>query len=564
MRPRFCAVLGFAALAIALAIAPAAAGKGRPTLEQYTVKGDAARIAKAIGGVELAGVEQTRSGIRAAAVLTADQRAKLAASGVKVKLTRNKKGQTVTQQAARQAAGGYNVYRSWDEPGGIRDELFQVARRNPQLVKLEVLGRTHQGRQLIALKLTQGARDVPDGSRPAVLYSSLQHAREWISVEVNRRLMHHFIDRWRANDRPIRRLLKQTELWFVIVANPDGYQFTFDSERLWRKNLREQNGEPGIQAGDGVDPNRNFNEHWGYDNEGSSPDPADETYRGPSAASEPETRAMAGLIDRIKPRFQSNLHSFGEWLLYPQGWQVGTLDADYPIYVATGGTDDGVSGGVDDESSAIPGFNPGQSADTLYVTNGETTDYADTNGGTVAFTPELGEGREGSGFVFPDDEALIQAEFEKTLPFHVGLARSAADPDDPVSPVGIEVEPFYLDPDDIDPQNGQTSLFDFKFGESYGDPQEVRVLAKRSLGEVTLRYRINGGPVQSAPTNEWKEGERYGVGNGTYYQVVRGEVTGTDPGDTVKVWFTGGDERSDSFTYDAVSETGRRVLVLSA
>ena len=346
------------------------------------------------------------------------------------------------------------------------------------------LGRTHQGRELIALKLTQGAQQTPDGSRPAVLYSSNQHAREWISLEVNRRLLHYFIDRWRAGDRRIKRLLRRTELWFVISANPDGYQYTFDSERLWRKNLRDNDGDGQISIADGVDPNRNFAEHWGYDNEGSSPDPADETYRGPSAASEPETRAMQGLIDRIEPRFQSNLHSFGEWLLYPQGWQVGTLDADYPIYVATGGTD---------ADSAIPGFNPGQSADTLYVTNGETTDYADINAGTISFTPELGEGRPGAGFVFPDDEGLIQAEFEKTLDFHLGLAWSAASPANPASPVGIGVEPFYLDADDIDPQNGQTSLFDFKFDSSYGDPQEVRVLAKRSLGPVSLRYRINGG-----------------------------------------------------------------------
>jgi hypothetical protein len=474
---------------------------------------------------------------------------------VRVKLTRNDKGQTVAQQFAAQEAGGFNVWRSWDEPGGIRDELYAVARDNPQLVKLEVLGRTHQGRELIALKLTQGARGVRDGARPAVLYSSLQHAREWISVEVNRRILHHFIDRWRADDEEIRGLLRSTELWFVIVANPDGYQYTFDTERLWRKNLRDNNGDGQISVGDGVDPNRNFDEHWGYDNEGSSPDPADETYRGPSPASEPETKFMQGLVDRIKPKFQSNLHSFGEWLLYPQGWQIGTLDADNPIYVAAGGTD---------ANSAIEGFNPGQSADTLYVTNGETTDYAETAAGTIAYTPELGEGQEGAGFVFPDNEALIQAEFERLLPFHLGLARSGANPANPDSPVGIDVEPFYLDQDDIDPQNGQQSLFDFKFSVSYGDPQEVRVLAKRSLGRVTLNYQVNGGATQTASTSEWDGGERYGVGNGTYYHVVSGQVTGTDAGDSVRVWFTGGGETSDSFNYTVESNTDRRVLVLSA
>jgi hypothetical protein len=550
------AVCALAAFAIALVVAPAASGKGRAQLEMYTLEGSAASIAQAAGGAELAGVTQTASGIRANAVLTASERDKVAAAGVKVKLTRNKKGQTVTEQAALMAASGFQVFRSWDERGGIRDELFAVARRNPQLVKLEVLGRTYQGRELIALKVTQGARGVRDGSRPAVLYSSNQHAREWISLEVNRRLLHYFINRWRANDKSVKDLLKRTELWFVISANPDGYQYTFDVERLWRKNLRDNNGDGQITAGDGVDPNRNFAEHWGYDNEGSSPDPADETYRGPSAASEPETRAMAGLIRRIKPKFQSNLHSFGQWLLYPQGWQVGTLDADFPIYVALGG--------LDGARSAIPGFNPGQSADTLYVTNGETTDYADTTAGTVAYTPELGEGVAGAGFVFPDDEVLIQAEFEKTLPFHLGLAKSASHPATPDSPVGIGVEPFYLDADDIDPQNGQQSLFDFRFSVSYGDPQEVRVLAKRSLGAVTLRYQVNGGRVRTAPTSQWNGGETYGPGNGTYYHVMRGTVRGTAPGDSVKVWFTGERATSPSFTYRVESDSGRRVLVVAA
>ena len=543
---------GLAAATITLMIAPAAAAKG---LEMYTLRGSAATIGQLTPGVELAGVRNTRGGIRADAVLTRSQRAKLVASGVKVRLKRNAKGQTVTEQAALQAANGFEVYRSWDEPGGIRDELYNVAARNPQLVKLEVLGTTHQGRELIALKLTQGARGLRDGTRPAVLYSSNQHAREWISLEVNRRLLHHFVARWRANDREIRRLLKQTELWFVISANPDGYQYSHDHERLWRKNLRDNNRNGTIETGDGVDPNRNFASKWGYDNEGSSPDEADETYRGPNPASEPETQAMQGLIDRIKPKFQSNLHSFGQWLLYPQGWQVGTLDADYPIYAALAGLD---------ADPAIPGFNPGQSADTLYVTNGETTDYADTMAGTVSYTPELGEGIPGAGFVFPDDEALIQAEFMKTLPFHLGLARSAQNPANPRSPTGLEVEPFYLDADDIDPQNGQTSLFDFKFSVSYGDPQEVRVLAKRSLGAVTLRYQVEDGPVQSAPTSEWTGGERYGPGNGAYYHVVRGTVTGAAPGDDVKVWFTGGGAASDSFTYRLESDSGRRVLIMAA
>jgi hypothetical protein len=553
MSSRFGALVGLCAIAVALTIAPAAAGEGR--LEMYTLRGGAQKIARATQGVELTGVRYTRRGIRADAVLTRAQRAKLVASGVKVRVKRNRRGRSVSQQARAQQVGGYNVYRSWDEPGGIRDELYRVARRNPRIVKLRVLGHSVQGREIIGLKVTRGAPRLRDGSRPSVLYSSNQHAREWISLEVNRRLLHYFIRGWRNDNREIRRLLRRAELWFVISANPDGYQYTFDHERLWRKTLRDNNRDGQVGPEDGVDPNRNFDEHWGYDDEGSSPHPADETYRGPSVASEPETQAMQRLINRIKPKAQSNFHSYGEWLLAPQGWQTGTLDADYPLYVALGGTD---------ANPAIPGFNVGQSADTLYVTNGETTDYAESAAGTLAYTPELGEGLPGAGFVFPDDENLIQAEFEKTLDFDLGLAQSAADPAHPESPVGIGVEPFYLDPDDIDPQNGQTSLFDFKFGKSYGDPQEVRVLASRELGRVRLKYRINGGRVRTRNTREWEGGEGYTPGHQNYYHVVRGVVRGTNPGDSVEVWFQGGGERSDSFTYDVVSDTGHRVLVLSA
>ena len=532
-----------------------AASPKREKLDMYVVSGPAADVGEATKGLELVDIRHTADSTTADAVLSARQAAKLRAQGITVRLLRNDKGQTASQQARIQALNGFTVWRSWDEPGGIRDQLYDIAARNPQLAKLVVLGKTHQGREIIALKLTQGARGVKDGSRPAVLYSSLQHAREWISGEVNLRTLKHFVSRWRANDKAVREMLKDRELWFVIVANPDGYQYTFDVERLWRKNLRDNDNDGHITSVDGVDPNRNFDEHWGYDNEGSSPDPSDETYRGPSAGSEPETRAMQGLIDRIKPKFMSNLHSVGEWILYPQGWQVGTLDADNPIYAALAGTD---------AHPAISGFNPGQSADTLYVTNGETTDYADTKAGTVAFTPELSDADSGGGFVFPDDEALVEAEFQNVLPFHLSLARSAIDPDDPVSSVGISVEPFYLDQDVIDPQNGSHSLFDFTFAKSYGDPQEVRVLAKRSLGAVTLNYRINGGTPVTRGTSEWNGGERYGPGQDTHFHVVSGTVTGTAPGDSVEVWFTGGGAGSDSFTYHVESDSGRRILVLAA
>ena len=132
--------------------------------------------------------------------------------------------------------------------------------------------------------------------------------------------MNYYIDRWRANNRQVRKL-QTTELWFILVANPDGYQYTFEHERLWRKNLRDNNGDGQTQVG-GVDPN-NYN-HAEHDEEGSSSIQSSDTYRGPAPKSRPETQAMVGLLDRIGFAFQVNWHSAGQWLLYAEGWQTST------------------------------------------------------------------------------------------------------------------------------------------------------------------------------------------------------------------------------------------------
>ena len=69
-----------------------------------------------------------------------------------------------------------------------------LAASRPDLVKPLVIGHTVNGVPILALKVTKDARTTPDGQRPAVLYSSNQHAREWITSETNRRLAHLFVD----------------------------------------------------------------------------------------------------------------------------------------------------------------------------------------------------------------------------------------------------------------------------------------------------------------------------------------------------------------------------------
>jgi hypothetical protein len=542
--------------------APAAStdpGGGRGGLEVYVVEGPA----RALDELQEIGVDAHhvshrdagRGRVRLDAVITAHQAAELRKAGfdADVKLINGRKASEVAEM---QLAAGQQVYRSYSEDGGIEDELRRTAAAHPSVAKLVTVGQSANGQDILAVKVTKEATTTEDGARPAVLYAGAQHAREWITPEMVRRLMHHVLDGY-GTDAGLTRLVDTTELWFLPVANPDGYDFTFTEERLWRKNLRDNNGDGTITPGDGVDLNRNFATKWGWDNEGSSPDPASETYRGTAPSSEPETQALDALFDRVGFEFLINYHSAAELLLYGIGWQVSTPSPDDLIYEAMVGTD---------AKPAVEGYDPDISAE-LYTTNGDTDTHATVDNGILGFTPEMttcetisdaikdDEWRSEdclSGFNFPDDEELIQAEFEKNIPFALSVARSTHDPSDPESVVGLQAPELVPDP----------------FTVSHGTTQPVAVTADRDVSGLALRYRTNGGAVQTKPVTEWEGGERYGDTHDDHYAELRGTVTGAGPGDSVEVWFTGTKDgravKTKPFTYTVSSDIGGDVLVLAA
>ena len=103
----------------------------------------------------------------------------------------------------------------------------------------------------------------------------------------------------RSRKRPV-------TLLAVPVANPDGYQHSWDHDRYWRKNRRDQHG---------VDLNRNFEVAWGE--RGASDDPRSPIYHGPSPFSEPESVALRDLLRREKIEGHIDFHSYSQLVLYP-------------------------------------------------------------------------------------------------------------------------------------------------------------------------------------------------------------------------------------------------------
>jgi hypothetical protein len=544
-------------------VAPAGQVASAGSLKLYEATVETTALQELVNeGYDVTPLDDSLEGTRVALVLSAGEHRALQAKGIS--LTFRSAGRE--QKAGREAVTsrsiyGWDVFRSYDEPGGIEDQLREIANRpqNRGFTKLYDIGDTLEGRDILAIRMTQGARGLPEGKRPAVLYQGTTHAREWISTEVAMRLLKWYVAERRAGNPDIKSLLETTELWFVPVVNPDGYEYTFTDERLWRKNLRDNDGNGIIDNSDGVDLNRNYPEHWNYDEEGSSSQFSSQTYRGTAPGSEPESTADMNLVENMGDfRFAISYHSFGQLLLYTQGWQTLTPSADDPIYVALSGTDD---------DPAIEGFNPGVGAD-LYTTNGEFTDWAHGEADVLAWTPELSEGCTGCQFEFPDDEALVQEEFEKNIRFALNVAKSADDPDDPESHMGLDTAGLYVNEAALDPWKTNWPTSDLRVDVSYagGSSQPVEVLAKRGIGAVTLNYTINGRATQTAPTTESPPGEVY-AGNGaydTYYHYLRGEIPGLQVGDAVEYWFTGGGETSDIAEFDVVEDADADVLIVAA
>ncbi|MFI9718867.1 M14 family zinc carboxypeptidase [Streptomyces sp. NPDC052396] len=563
MRRRARAVLAAASLLVGgLAAAPATHAQPAEdggSLVVWHAKITRAQIPLLLkAGVDGEELNQRPEGTRAVEVelyLTQAQARTLRGEGVQ--LTEKK---TPQRTLARIKAQGDGVFRRYGGSGGLEREIVDTGRAHPSLTKVVSIGKTVNGQDILALKLTKNARHSHDGAKPSVLYLSNQHAREWITPEMTRRLMHYYLDRY-GKDQRITRIVDSTELWFVLSANPDGYDYTFQSPatRLWRKNLRDNNGDGKIGPGDGVDLNRNFPYKWGYDNEGSSPDPSSETYRGKSPGSEPETRAMDAFEKRVHFTYAVNYHSAAELLLYGVGWQVGTTTPDDVLYRALAGTP---------QKSAIPGYHPELSSE-LYTTNGEADGHAANVNGTLMFTPEMSTCQTASGtdtsgrwkpadcpsvFNFPDDEKLIQAEFTKNIPFALSVAETAPHADRPSSSVGLDAPDFSPDT--------------FKDSFARGGDQPVAVTARKSLRDKRLNYRIDGGRTHTAPLRPWKGGKRYGGKDNLRFDQYRASVRGAPQGSKVRVWFTGrtAEGRSTSsepFTYTVWHRPPADTLVIA-
>ena len=319
------------------------------------------------------------------------------------------------------------IYRDYDDPvRGVRAFVDSMVKNNP-LVSVDTIGVSFQGRPMIAVKI--GPKD-DSPQRPNVLFMATYHAREWAATEMAIRLIKYLAVAPGTNPR-VDSLVQARDIWILPVANPDGYEYTFTNDRLWRKTRSPQPG-----GAFGVDMNRNHRQNWGLDDVGSSSDPTSDIYRGPSPASEIETRNIEAFHAAHPPVISISYHTYSGLLLFSPSAVYGQLSADLPVYRTLAGTNQR-SAVKDNLPGSARSFYSPNTAWTLYTTNGEYNDWASAKYGTLSFTPEMSSGYQNSvyyGFEFADSETQLQQLFNDNLPFALDAIESARDPFAYVSP----------------------------------------------------------------------------------------------------------------------------------
>ncbi len=187
---------------------------------------------------------------------------------------------------------------------------------------------THEGRPIYWLKISDNPN--VDESEPELLYTALHHAREPISLSQLIFYMYYVLENYNTNPK-IKALVDNLEMYFVPMLNPDGYNYNQTTNPngggMWRKNRRNN-----LDGTFGVDLNRNYSYQWG--GLGASANTNDDTYRGSSAFSEPETQAIQFFVENHLFNFAFNYHTYSDLLLYPYGYDVNKITPDDAYFKA--------------------------------------------------------------------------------------------------------------------------------------------------------------------------------------------------------------------------------------
>lgn len=198
---------------------------------------------------------------------------------------------------------------SWKEYHELDDTynwMYSLEAKYPGVVTVFKAGVTYEKRDILGIKISYGP------GKKGIFLEGGMHAREWIGPATATYIANELLT---STNQELRMIAKSFDWYIVPHANPDGYAYTHSTNRLWRKT-RTPYGEDCF----GADPNRNWGFHW---NEvGASDNPCSDTYAGPYAFSEIETKSFSEFIASLGKGnifLYVSFHSYSQLLLFPYG-----------------------------------------------------------------------------------------------------------------------------------------------------------------------------------------------------------------------------------------------------
>ncbi|CAD5113112.1 DgyrCDS2302 [Dimorphilus gyrociliatus] len=295
--------------------------------------------------------------------------------------------QEMWKRLSKKKAFDINDYNSFEDINQGLDD-FVGSCPSGASCNIENIGSSTEGRPLRVFKISKSG-----ANRKIVFFDSAIHAREWLAPATNLKLLEAIL---KQDTQDAINLLNKYDFHFLIIHNPDGYVYSWEVDRFWRKNRSPNAGSFCI----GTDLNRNFDVNWGTD--GTSTNPCSETYGGSSAASEVETQALQNYAQRVGDSVivWTSIHTAAQIILHPFGHTengicVRAEDHDDLYRVANAFAD-----AIENTYDTL--WTRGNSCEEIYPTSGSTSDYVKAVVNIkYTYTPEL----RGPGFN-PGKEAI--------------------------------------------------------------------------------------------------------------------------------------------------------------
>jgi len=304
-------------------------------------------------------------------------------------------------------AGGsfFDEFKTYDQ---IMAQLDVLAGANPPIAQVTTIGTSIEGRAIKAIRIS-GSLD----AKPGFVITGCQHAREWISPMTAMYIANHLIFSYES-DPEVAALLDSLEIYIIPVVNPDGYNWSWGPDRLWRKNRR-----PNGDGTTGVDLNRNW--AIGFGGESTSSSPSSDLYPGTAPFSEPETTAVSNFVIAHPNIITSlDLHAYGQLVLQPWGY-TNDIPPAYDCINHVGGQ---ISQSILDVHGMH--YPHGSGNGVIYLAGGTIHDWMFGNQDLMAYLIELRPDDGNPGFILPPEEIIPTGE--EVVPAVLALAKASLNP----------------------------------------------------------------------------------------------------------------------------------------